>query len=275
MANSLSILILSVFLQFLGSKQVKIVLLQALTSSSAMPPPTPPPRIDNPLAAVEEECEHAACKSMLALLKSAAGMSKSGATSSSSPSLASSTPSAASSDEAAWRKNHCPLDKDTLGDMTWGVLHSTAAYYPESPTPQEQSLAAGLVHGIAGLYPCTYCRTDFQECIQALPPRVESREAFSVWVCKQHNLVNEKLGKPVFPCDLKSLDRRWKTGEPRCWGEKGGEDNNHRQAGADLTPAGAHTKQQEHILSAPSPLTRRKSKFYIIEPGVGKKKTGP
>ncbi|TFJ85309.1 hypothetical protein NSK_003732 [Nannochloropsis salina CCMP1776] len=241
-----------------------------------MPPPTPPPRIDNPLAAVEEECEHAACKSMLDMLKSAAGMSKSGATSSSSPSLASSTPSAASSsDEAAWRKYHCPLDKDTLGDMTWGVLHSTAAYYPESPTPQEQSLAAGLVHGIAGLYPCTYCRTDFQECIQALPPRVESREAFSVWICKQHNLVNEKLGKPVFPCDLKSLDRRWKTGEPRCWGEKGGEDNNHRQAAADSTPAEAHTKQQEHIPSAPSPLTRRKSKFYIIEPGVGKKKTGP
>lgn len=36
--------------------------------------------------------------------------------------------------------------------------------------------------------------------------RVDSREAFAVWVCQQHNLVNEKLGKPTFSCDLVSLE---------------------------------------------------------------------
>jgi hypothetical protein len=35
--------------------------------------------------------------------------------------------------------------------------------------------------------------------------RVESREAFSVWVCEQHNLVNEKIGKPPYKCDLVSV----------------------------------------------------------------------
>jgi len=51
--------------------------------------------------------------------------------------------------------------------------------------------------------------------------RVESREALAVWLCKQHNVVNEKLGKPVFPCDFAALDRRWRTGAPGCFEEAG------------------------------------------------------
>ena len=47
--------------------------------------------------------------------------------------------------------------------------------------------------------------------------RVESREALSVWLCRQHNVVNAKLGKPAFPCDFKALDARWRTGAKECW----------------------------------------------------------
>jgi len=48
--------------------------------------------------------------------------------------------------------------------------------------------------------------------------RVESREALSVWLCGQHNAVNARLGKPLFPCDFAALDARWRTGAPGCWG---------------------------------------------------------
>ncbi len=101
--------------------------------------------------------------------------------------------------------------------------------------------------GIAAFYPCTYCRKDFQDCIKADPPKVESRQAFSVWVCEQHNLVNAKLGKPVFDCDLGKLDKRWRTGTPRCFGEK------EEEVGGGKT----------------------KDKIFIIEPGAGKKKPTP
>ena len=236
-----------------------------------MSPPPPPPS-QNPLAAVEEECEYAACKTMLDVLKSSAGMSsftKGSATrkpSKSAPSV--STPA----DEAAWRKAHCPLDINALGDATWGMLHSTAAYYPENPTPQEQSLAAGLIHGIAGLYPCTHCRKDFQACVKEAPPRVENRRAFAVWVCEQHNAVNEKLGKPLFPCDIAMLDKRWRKGEARCWGEGEGGGGG---GGGGATTKEANSKQQPPASSVSSSSSRKKDKIYVIEPGEGKKKAAP
>ena len=41
--------------------------------------------------------------------------------------------------------------------------------------------------------------------------RTSSRQELCQWVCRQHNLVNEKLGKPLFSCDMKDLDERWRT----------------------------------------------------------------
>jgi len=38
-----------------------------------------------------------------------------------------------------------------------------------------------------------------------------------LWTCRQHNYVNEKLGKPRFECSVQELDRRWKYGGPGCW----------------------------------------------------------
>ena len=47
--------------------------------------------------------------------------------------------------------------------------------------------------------------------------RVDSRLALSLWLCEQHNEVNEKLGKKIFPCKIEMLDQRWKKGAPGCW----------------------------------------------------------
>jgi len=44
------------------------------------------------------------------------------------------------------------------------------------------------------------------------PPDVSTREAFSLWVCRQHNNVNKALGKPIFPCTPQALSLRWRTG---------------------------------------------------------------
>ena len=41
--------------------------------------------------------------------------------------------------------------------------------------------------------------------------RVSSRAELSLWMCEQHNEVNEKLGKPAFPCSLAALDDRWRV----------------------------------------------------------------
>ncbi|CAB1098041.1 unnamed protein product [Ectocarpus sp. CCAP 1310/34] len=115
------------------------------------------------------------------------------------------------------RNDGCPLDKGELGAATWGLIHTTAAHYPEKPSKETQDQARALVTGLAGLYPCTYCRKDFREEVRKLPPDVSSRVALSLWACQQHNLVNEKIGKPTFRCTLPALDERWKQGKPSCW----------------------------------------------------------
>ena len=63
----------------------------------------------------------------------------------------------------------------------------------------------------------TYCAKDFQDNLAKSPVKARSREDLSMWLCEQHNLLNEKLGKDLFKCDMKTLDERWrKSSDPRC-----------------------------------------------------------
>ena len=110
----------------------------------------------------------------------------------------------------------CPADREELGRAGWTLLHTTAAYYPENPNQAQKEAAINLVRSLATLYPCGYCRDAFAEDLEKSPPMVETREDFSVWLCKQHNRVNESLGKPSFECTLAALQRRWRSGDQRC-----------------------------------------------------------
>jgi FAD-linked sulfhydryl oxidase len=42
------------------------------------------------------------------------------------------------------------------------------------------------------------------------PPQTESRHRLSQWMCRLHNKVNQKLGKPLFDCN--TVDQRWLKG---------------------------------------------------------------
>ena len=72
-----------------------------------------------------------------------------------------------------------------------------AAYYPEAPTNEEKAAARGLFEALRLLYPCTHCRAQLVIDMAALPiePALASRRDLSIWVCRQHNLVNEALGE--------------------------------------------------------------------------------
>lgn len=110
----------------------------------------------------------------------------------------------------------CPVDKDELGRSTWALLHTLAAYYPHNPSEDDKKNAMSIIVGLSQLYPCSICVDDFKESVKASPPDVSSRTAFSLWVCRLHNEVNEKVGHPTFDCDMSKLDERWKTGHEAC-----------------------------------------------------------
>lgn len=108
---------------------------------------------------------------------------------------------------------HCPPDVEVLGRATWTFLHSLAANYPDSPSPQEQKQVSSFIGTLGRFYPCWHCADDFRAWMaKGNEPKTESRESFENWMCRAHNEVNKKLGKMVFDCSPENLNIRWRDG---------------------------------------------------------------
>ncbi|KAI0083843.1 ERV/ALR sulfhydryl oxidase domain-containing protein [Irpex rosettiformis] len=118
----------------------------------------------------------------------------------------------AAQDEITPRPENCPPDVEQLGRATWTFLHTTAAYYPEKPTPNQRANMLSLLRSLPVLYPCSWCATHLGENMKANPPDVSGRLGLSRWLCERHNEVNDRLGKPRFDCSWSKLDERWKDG---------------------------------------------------------------
>jgi len=106
---------------------------------------------------------------------------------------------------------HCPLNKAQLGRNTWSFLHTTAAYYPEKPTPEDKTEMVHFIRSFSRFYPCRNCAEDFRDDLQYFPPKehVNSRQNLAQYFCMLHNRVNTKLGKEEFDCSYDNLKSRW------------------------------------------------------------------
>lgn len=104
----------------------------------------------------------------------------------------------------------CPPTKEELGRATWTFLHTMAAYYPEKASYEMQEDTNRFLYQFSRIYPCEYCAQHLQNTMQQLPPRTESQQALSQWLCLMHNEVNKLLGKTLFDC--RKLNERWRDG---------------------------------------------------------------
>lgn len=107
-------------------------------------------------------------------------------------------------------REDCPLDKVRLGISTWGLLHTMAAFYSDNPTDTEKRDMKTFFEVLSRLYPCEYCAKDFRSDIKVNPINVNSQKDLALWLCKFHNRVNDKLGKPLFDCT--KVNERWRDG---------------------------------------------------------------
>ncbi|GLC33419.1 hypothetical protein PLESTM_000069200 [Pleodorina starrii] len=137
--------------------------------------------------------------------------------------------------------------KAEVGRATWTLLHMLAAQFPERPTRQQQRDARTLVDCLTRIYPCGDCARHFAELVRLDPPVVSSGAAFRRWLCRTHNHVNSRLGKPSFNCDM--VEARWAplgcsaaeaaAGEEGLVGGGGG-----AEAGCELLGAGSKGSQR-------------------------------
>jgi mitochondrial FAD-linked sulfhydryl oxidase len=119
----------------------------------------------------------------------------------------------------------CPYNKQEIGNTTWHLLHSIVAHFPENPSTDSQDDYKEFFLTFPYVYPCRPCAKDFQVLVKENPPIVDSRVSASLWLCKLHNIVNEKLSKPLFNCSIKELDLRWKKGPQECYKTEEREEN--------------------------------------------------
>jgi len=218
----------------------------------------------------QDDCERPSCDDIMSKFKAARDRSHQKQQQSNSSKHENPTTSTVSVDSDDTPPLQCPPNSQILGQSTWTLLHTMAAWYPDQPTQQEQTSMTNFVQGLAQFYPCTWCAKDFQQNLQEQPVqyvsnqkmlvisnvlknqrvtqwpqsrlglshslslfvsflcfvslhftslfnaiRTSSRKELCQWFCMQHNLVNEKLGKPLFSCEMNDLDRRWRK-NPAC-----------------------------------------------------------
>jgi hypothetical protein len=98
------------------------------------------------------------------------------------------------------RDSNIPLpDPRYWGSKFWFVMHTTAYFFPEHPTPDEMHAAKNFYESLRFLLPCPGCAQHYSKLIENKPVHhaVSSRMNLITWVNEIHNEVNRRLGKPI------------------------------------------------------------------------------
>jgi hypothetical protein len=108
------------------------------------------------------------------------------------------------------------------GPSMWHYLHTMSFNYPVEPTPEDKKHYRDFMLNLQYVLPCKYCRQNLTNNYKIYPlnaSTMASRDSFSRYVYKLHELVNKLLKKKsgLSYCDVRE---RYEHFRSRCTDEK-------------------------------------------------------
>ena len=103
------------------------------------------------------------------------------------------------------------INKDQAnGRNFWSLMHTVAAYYPLEPSSNEEAdMKFYMENSSRFLLRSEIWKRRWKTNIAKYPPAVKNRGEFAKWMCLQHNIINEMIGKEVWVCTEDNLIKRW------------------------------------------------------------------
>jgi hypothetical protein len=104
------------------------------------------------------------------------------------------------------------------GPSLWHFLHTMSFNYPVEPTKEQKQYYKQFILNLENVLPCKYCRMNLEKNFKKLPltdAAMESRDTFSRYIYKLHEVVNTMLGKKsgLSYCDVRE---RYEHFRARC-----------------------------------------------------------
>jgi len=104
------------------------------------------------------------------------------------------------------------------GPSLWHFLHTMSFNYPVEPSKEQKQHYKQFILNLENVLPCKYCRINLNKNFKKLPltdKHMESRDTFSRYVYKLHEVVNTMLGKKsgLSYCDVRE---RYEHFRARC-----------------------------------------------------------
>ena len=90
------------------------------------------------------------------------------------------------------------------GPSRWRIFHNSTKNYPDNPTKADMARVDNYFNRIFETkIPCGSCKASYIRFKSILQVKyyLQSRKQLMFWGFLFHNLVNEKLGKPMFTYD--------------------------------------------------------------------------
>lgn len=92
------------------------------------------------------------------------------------------------------------MDPKIWGPHAWFFLHTVTFSYSDNPTQTDRYEMKSFFNNFSNIIPCIVCKSHFKQNMEKYPIEnfLDSRDDLVNWLINLHNIVNIKLGKPIY-----------------------------------------------------------------------------